>query len=141
MNPLVFTTTKPYSMFGNISERDNFLIPTHDENGNFLFKGTNVPKNSEHLSRYIYLHYDLEERAGFDIPVFLEGDFPEESGIYPCIGLIPEEVNCVLYLWINKYPSRTTIHGLIVLVSDEEGNKNAYKKYKEEIWQIFQRFF
>lgn len=67
MKQLRFTTTEPYRMFGMFGEKE--LLVKIDDIGTlseFKPKGTGA-----------YIHDDAEELVGFDIPIFLDGDYEQ----------------------------------------------------------------
>lgn len=66
MKQLRFTTTEPRGMFAN-------------ENSELLVKLDDIGTHSEYKPKGTgaYIHDDAEELAGFDIPIFLDGDFEQ----------------------------------------------------------------
>jgi hypothetical protein len=63
MKKLRFTTTKPHGMF---SSNEELVIDSLKDYGELII--TNTKSNEA------YIHGKAEEDAGFDIPVFLDGD-------------------------------------------------------------------
>jgi len=94
-----------------------------------------------------YLHGVLEDRLGYDI-----ANCYEISDECPCVdeningyvlkalrieGIYPVKVygideECIGYFWLQKMGNDIIQRGLVVLASDEEGWKDAEKKYKEK---------
>lgn len=66
MQTLRFTTSTPSSMF-NIESRTPLVIP----------KDLSTFKFSETKAKVAYIHGKAEELAGFDIPIFLDGDIAQ----------------------------------------------------------------
>jgi hypothetical protein len=102
MKQLRFTTTKPYGMF--CGENKGVLVSVTDI-GELI--------QDEIKGKTAYIHGDAQELAGFDIPVFFDGnlgqfELPKEeqdilmllpSGEYPCVAEYSDEVfssNCYL---------------------------------------------
>ena len=93
------------------------------------------------VSHGIYFHGEIEEKAGFDIPIFLEGDFNSdmEEGIHECLVILPgEEVTCTLYTWrpegVRKISTKDgekdylSIKGYIIIPES---------KFKEEVEECY----
>jgi hypothetical protein len=92
MKQLRFTTTEPRGMFSMIDTIDTELLVTIDNIGTL---SEYKPKGSG-----AYIHGDAEELAGFDIPIFLDGDYEQldlpieeqdilmilPSGNYQCVA-------------------------------------------------------
>ena len=121
MNKLIVTTTTPYSMFGGGDD----VKPVMDIS---KYKGANIPFNTENVMVNIYLHGEIESIAEFDIPIFLDGDFPIEDGKYP-VTYLPENIECTMFLWFN---TSLRIHGLIVANTDTKNLAYAEEKLKEK---------
>jgi len=68
----------------------------------------------------------LKETAGNDDPIFLEGDFPEENGVYDCT-YIPGNLACKLYLQYVKAEMFPVPCGYLVLAEVEIDNQVSEK--------------
>jgi len=115
------TTTSPYSMF-SFGNEESPLINTDG------YKGfSNIPEwaKSHNFIGSVYLHGDVQHKAGFDIPIFLDGDFPLKDGVYDCIALVPDEVKCKMYVWFRGIVPGRRMMGLIVDINDSESIKYA----------------
>ena len=108
---------------------------------------TNIPK---HINTYIYLHGSIQDEAGFDIPVFLEGEYVDE-GIHDIEVLLPSKtVACKMMLWKDitpnvtfdtgcetlDYGDLTTVRGLIVDNNDKASMANAMEKYNKKVQSL-----
>ena len=67
MKQLRLTTTKPYGMFAMGGEHSPLVMPKEHE-------GVLPFKNGDLKTDVAYIHGDAEDLAGFDIPVFIDGD-------------------------------------------------------------------
>lgn len=116
------TTTEPYSMFSSEEK-----IPSIDVS---KYKGISGIKNKIFCN--IYLHGKIEDLAGFDIPIWLDGDFVEDfsDGVHDCeVILSDDSYMCKLYCWRPLDEGRCRINGLIVLPDDLEWVNDAEYKY------------
>lgn len=82
----------------------------------------------------VYLHGQLENIIGFDIPSSCNFDLSKlPKDTYDCLVCSPEvkhPISSVLFLWHDQGYNRT--RGLIVDSNDEKSLKYAFSKYKEE---------
>ena len=134
---MIKVTTNPYRMFSFTEDDNKPLIDVSK------YKGLiNIPDKK--ITINVYLHGTVENKAGFDIPMFLEGDYVEE-GIHDVEVLLSNEtIKCKMYLWnyVTKnvtsnidggyYGDWTAIQGLIVDINDTSGIEDAELKYKDK---------
>lgn len=138
------TTTGPYPSFLG-GELDDIRILVEDVKD---FPGlANVPKDIR-ISSNIYLHGRIEERAGFDIPIWLDGDYEVDmvDGIHDCeVHLREEVVLCKLYCWhVEPYgtligsggatKNYISIKGFIIEEGDESKKFVEEKYHAKEEW-------
>lgn len=105
---LTCTTRQAHSMFSPIGD------PILPEGKIKEFTGlTNKPKDT-YVSTSIFLHGEIENLLGFDIPLWLEGDYSTDfnDGIHPINVILGEKhdyktIECLIYLW--KDETKTTI--------------------------------
>lgn len=91
MKQLRFTTTEPYSMFfGGDAE----LLVKPDDIGTL---NENKP-----IGTGAYIHDDAEELAGFDIPIFLDGDYEQ-------LDLPVEEQDILMMLPSGNYKCKAEL--------------------------------
>jgi len=126
------TTTIPYGMFN--SGQPETLTDTSK------YKGlVNVDKS---YTSSIYIHGDLEEHLGFDIPLFLEGDFSDLLKDKQTIKVIYDlndktiEEDALMFLWINTEHGIKKILGYIIEPGDEESIKYALKQQKNKPFNV-----
>jgi len=124
---MVKITTSPPGFLGMTTE------PLIDVSN---YKGlTNVP---EDVSSNIYLHGDIQSRAGYDIPIFLEGEFFGE-GVHDVFVLLPseekegevDEVPCKMYVWKVNYLGRVMYKGYII-TPECESREFVEKQFKNK---------
>jgi len=127
------TTSIPYAMLN--SGQLETLTDTSK------YKGlVNVDKS---YTSSIYIHGDLEEHLGFDIPLFLEGDFSDLLKDKQTIKVIydvddkPIEEDALMFLWINtEHVGIKKIMGYIIEPGDEDSIKYALKQQKKKPFNI-----
>ncbi len=128
------TTSKPYGMFYN-GELET-LTDVSKYNGL-----SNIDKD---YSAAIYIHGLLEEKLGFDIPRFLDGDFSDllenekqtVKIIYDVDGKTIEE-DALMFLWVNiEHPGIKKIMGYIVDPGDGESVEFALKQQLKKPFNI-----
>lgn len=86
-------------------------------------------------SSFVYLHGDLQNKAGYDIFSFLD-EKPEEEGIYDTIVEFPDmKVLAKAFLWKAKIGGKG-LQGLVVSVDDEMCMKDAENKYNNKEYCI-----
>jgi hypothetical protein len=71
---LTFTTTEAFSLFGGEPTRP--LVPQRERR----------VLNGEKFSCCVYLHGDVEHKAGFDIPVLVEGEIVLSGRVMSCLS-------------------------------------------------------
>lgn len=64
MKTLRFTTSKPCGMFSLLTDEQEPVI-----------NPTRVNELTGSVDKNIYIHGDAQKLAGFDIPIFIDGDF------------------------------------------------------------------
>ena len=141
------TTSEAYGMFDNLISGNN-PNPIIDITN---FKGLSN-KFEPNTSASIYLHGDLEDKAGFDIPIFLEGEIKYE-GIHDAIALLPgddntvQEIKAKIITWKSKlYKPDIKILGygldfvkVLKPVSFRRDERTNYNEDKTgfSLWQLY----
>jgi len=117
------TTSSPYGILGGSGGAAIINIEKYP--GLINTPGETVRHN-------IYLHGDLETDAGFDIPIFLEGEYTD-SGIHDVEFIFPDKVTmCKMYLWNFKEFGIKRVNGLIVDINDTESLEYAISSYESK---------
>jgi hypothetical protein len=100
MKQLRFTTTEPRGMFAN-------------ENSELLVKLDDIGTLSEYKPKGTgaYIHDDAEELAGFDIPIFLDGDFEQ-------FDLPVEEQDILMMLPSGNYQCKAELSYKTLIIED-----------------------
>jgi len=82
----------------------------------------------------LYLHGQLQDINGFDTCSFIINQCPKKPGIYPCKVFIDRctIIYATMYIWEVGRWNR----GLIVMLGDELGNKDAKEKYEKKAIHI-----
>lgn len=158
MDTLVFGVSRPYSMLRiQHGEEELEEIYLHKPTNYFEpYRGSEVSwKVWDRLERSEYqpmiwdpmVNYDIRiygvllERAGFDIPVLLDGAVHSLTGVHDCKFHLPPLTSrediiepCRLYLWdagerVFEYEANrmrySTYKGLLVHANDADGNQKA----------------
>lgn len=118
MEKLRLTTTGPQAFFG-------LLLPGSDMNGPLVVPDdVGEIKEAHNLKcRSAYIHGEAEKKAGFDIPIFLDGDMAQ-------LGLPVDEQDIELLLPEGVYKCKSeyfnrehVVYYLITLFDEESVNE------------------
>lgn len=117
---LTFTTTDPYCLFGG--EQSELLVPARSPK-------VNAPVG---LFANLYLHGDIQGKAGFDIACPIDGELSFSPGEHECVVELPAgKTECVMVMWQPAWAKGPEYKALIVDKADAESLKYARKRAAE----------